>query len=145
MVNFKEETEYAISQLEKEIGYKLEIKEVALWLCPGCGEGYYDQEEAGEIDWDLAASKNFLDLGKDNPWEYDDGYGLQTFGGFITFSNCGDWLERKEYDGSEWWAVVRKPSLAKRRKEREEDERKRREWFEKNPDLLRDYEEDEGE
>ena len=143
-MNFKEETESVIKQLEEELGYKLEIDEVCFWLCPGCGEGYFDQEEGvNGIDWDLAASKNFLNLGKDDPWEYDDDYGLQMFGGFITFRNTGDWLERAEYDGSEWWAVRRKPTLARRRKDREEDGRKLKEWFEKNPDLLREREEEE--
>lgn len=143
-MNFKEETEYVISELEKELGYKLEINEVSIWLCPGHGKGYFDQEEGiGGIDWDMAASKNFLNLDKENPWEYDDGYGLQKFNGFITFTNTGHWIERREYDGSEWWEIVRKPSLSVKRKEKAEDERKRREWFEKNPDLLEGREDEE--
>jgi len=34
--------------------------------------------------------------------EYDDGYGSQELEGIVLFKD-GTWLEREEYDGSEWW------------------------------------------
>ena len=33
---------------------------------------------------------------------YDSGYGGQELFGIIVFKDC-TWLERHEYDGSEWW------------------------------------------
>ena len=41
--------------------------------------------------------------------EYDDGYGGQELYGTIVF-NDGTWLERGEYDGSEWWAYKNTPT-----------------------------------
>lgn len=39
---------------------------------------------------------------------YDSGYGTQYVYGFIVFTD-GTWLERMEYDGSEWWDNKRCP------------------------------------
>ena len=41
--------------------------------------------------------------------EYDDGYGTQQLGGMIAYSD-GSWLERREYDGAEWWELKRYPA-----------------------------------
>lgn len=41
-------------------------------------------------------------------YDYDNGYGEQYVFGFIVFTD-GTWLERMEYDGSEWWALRRAP------------------------------------
>lgn len=35
-------------------------------------------------------------------FDYDSGYGGQTLFGTVWFED-GTWLERGEYDGSEWW------------------------------------------
>lgn len=35
-------------------------------------------------------------------FNYDDGYGSQELFGVVWFKD-GTWLERNEYDGSEWW------------------------------------------
>lgn len=35
-------------------------------------------------------------------FDYNDGYGCQVVYGTIMLKN-GAWLEREEYDGSEWW------------------------------------------
>lgn len=35
-------------------------------------------------------------------FDYNNGYGLQVVYGTIMLKN-GAWLEREEYDGSEWW------------------------------------------
>jgi len=40
--------------------------------------------------------------------EYDDGFGGQELDGTIVFKD-GTWLERGEYDGSEWWEYKCKP------------------------------------
>ena len=39
---------------------------------------------------------------------YDNGYGSQYVFGFVVFTD-GTWIERKEYDGSEWWGSKRCP------------------------------------
>ncbi|MGD8306170.1 MAG: hypothetical protein PVF17_05920 [Ignavibacteria bacterium] len=41
-------------------------------------------------------------------FDYDNGYGGQEIFGWITFKD-NTWLERGEYDGSEWWNFKRKP------------------------------------
>lgn len=39
---------------------------------------------------------------------YDNGYGGQELFGYIVFTD-GTWLERAEYDGSEWWTYKQIP------------------------------------
>lgn len=41
--------------------------------------------------------------------EYDDGWGGQWLFGIVVFSD-GTWLERGEYDGSEWWEHKQLPT-----------------------------------
>lgn len=43
-------------------------------------------------------------------FEYDAGYGSQELFGCILFED-GSWLEREEYDGSEWWEYHRAPTV----------------------------------
>ena len=42
--------------------------------------------------------------------EYDDGWGTQELDGIVVFTDCS-WLERGEYDGSEWWEYRTTPSI----------------------------------
>jgi len=56
-----------------------------------------------EINWNKLPNEDIL--------FYDNGYGIAYWDGWITFKDTSDWLERKEYDGSEWWEWQRKPSL----------------------------------
>ena len=42
--------------------------------------------------------------------EYDSGYGSQNLYGVI-YCEDGVWIRRGEYDGSEWWEVMKYPSL----------------------------------
>jgi hypothetical protein len=44
-------------------------------------------------------------------FKYDNGYGGQEIGGFIVFKDK-TWLERREYDGSEWWEYFSTPEKA---------------------------------
>ena len=41
---------------------------------------------------------------------YDNGSGTQYLYGTIWCTN-GTWLEREEYDGSEWWKVIVYPTI----------------------------------
>lgn len=43
-------------------------------------------------------------------FNYDNDYGSQEVYGYVVF-NDGNWLERQEYDGSEWWEYQREPSF----------------------------------
>ena len=41
--------------------------------------------------------------------QYDAGYGTQELFGAVLFTDK-TWLERREYDGSEWWEFLRPPT-----------------------------------
>lgn len=43
-------------------------------------------------------------------FDYDSGYGSQYLFGFVLLSG-GEWLERRQYDGLEWWEKKSRPSL----------------------------------
>ena len=60
-------------------------------------QGYTDEDE----------QKFWNDI---RSYDYDNGYGEQYVFGFIVFTD-GTWLERMEYDGSEWWALRRAPKF----------------------------------
>lgn len=42
-------------------------------------------------------------------FSYDTGFGMQYIYGYILFSD-GSWLERREYDGAEWWKFMTLPT-----------------------------------
>lgn len=42
---------------------------------------------------------------------YDDGYGAQEIADDLVIVGDNWWLERMEYDGSEWWEFKEKPSI----------------------------------
>lgn len=43
-------------------------------------------------------------------FEYDEGYGAQQLFGTVWLEN-DEWLERNEYDGSEWWEYMKLPEI----------------------------------
>ena len=45
-------------------------------------------------------------------FEYDNGYGCQEVDGKIVFTD-NSWIQRGEYDGSEWWTYLRCPQWDK--------------------------------
>ncbi len=47
---------------------------------------------------------------KELDFEYNNGYGSQELSGLVWF-NDNSWLERGEYDGSEWWAYKEYPKI----------------------------------
>ena len=97
MTNFKQETMELIGDRKVDEYYLQNIK------CWSISEKPLYSGK-GNIDWDSI----FVD-----DLNYDKGYGLQCWSGWITFKDTPDWLERKEYDGMEWWVWRRKPSLEK--------------------------------
>lgn len=100
MENFKDETIGLIENIGKRYGITLEIDE-AYFIHNFAG----NYASKGGIDWDEC--EKTIGTG----FEYDDGYGRQYWDGFITFKNWDGWMERREYDGKEWWDVVIKPKL----------------------------------
>lgn len=117
-INFKKETIEAIAGREID-EFHLAFEPASCWddeIRSRVGvEAVY--EGTGEIDWNLAGEKFCLkelepDSDDETMWDYDAGYGSQLFYGWITFKD-GTWIERHEYDGSEWWEIFDKPSLAK--------------------------------
>lgn len=50
---------------------------------------------------------NFLDK---LDFEYNSGYGSQNLFGTVWLKN-GKWLDRGEYDGSEWWELREMPAI----------------------------------
>lgn len=58
-------------------------------------------------NWDNNQWLRFLE---DMRFTYDNGFGSQELYGYIWF-NDGSWLERAEYDGSEWWEYKTTPEI----------------------------------
>ena len=70
---------------------------------------YHDREllitlKHGYSEEDYATFLNAIDF------EYDDGFGGQELYGTVWLTN-GEWLERGEYDGSEWWDHNKLPEI----------------------------------
>ena len=132
MANFKSETEYVISQCvtKGQLPQNWEIDELLIYT-GGCDTLYYKQT-GGKIDWDAMAEALCIhgeNPHGEDPWDYDDGYGIETFCGWITFKDASVWIKREVYDGSEWWDTISKPRLsdwkqtiARWEEEREEDD-----------------------
>lgn len=57
-------------------------------------------------DYDISL-ENFLEIAKKT--EYDAGYGGQEILSDLKIVGKDWWLERHEYDGSEWWEYKEKP------------------------------------
>ncbi len=58
----------------------------------------------GHTDQEFEEFMNKMDF------DYDDGYGAQYIDGTVWFGD-GTWLNRREYDGSEWWEYLSTPKI----------------------------------
>lgn len=67
-------------------------------------EGESHLLRVGHSEKDLEDFLNGLDF------VYDNGYGGQELFGLVWLEG-GAWLERGEYDGSEWWEFKRTPTI----------------------------------
>ena len=65
------------------------------------------KESVLKINFTEEEYDNFL---KEIDFNYDNGYGGQELFGFVWF-NDGNWLERGEYEGSEWWEYKSCPQI----------------------------------
>ena len=100
---------------------KQELDKILRSLAPNqviCAELFFD-----ETPWDYEGSttKNFVlrehhshdefeEFLNNLDFDYDSGYGTQMLSG-IVWLESGIWLERGEYDGSEWWSVRHYPEI----------------------------------
>jgi len=107
MTNFKQETLELIGD-HKIDEYKLEYARD--WYL----STITSYKGKGEIPWD-EIPKSML--------SYDRGFGTQYWRGFITFKDTPDWLEREEYDGSEWWSWRSRPYLTQDEREKLDEKR----------------------
>lgn len=65
----------------------------------------------------ISAKCNWDEFAKQASFEYDNGYGSAKIPGDLIVAGDDWWLERAEYDGSEWWefkAVPAEPDLDSR-------------------------------
>lgn len=75
------------------------------------GTSWYSDKESNYIDLKIGYSEDDFNifLEKINR-EYDSGYGEQELFGEVWFDD-GTWLDRGEYDGSEWWNFQKVPEI----------------------------------
>lgn len=84
-------------------------------LCAKIQYETYDSEETikdlilkvGHTNEELQTFLNELDF------EYDSGFGSQELYGIVWLKDNEAWLERGEYDGSEWWSRKERPTITK--------------------------------
>lgn len=100
----------AVEELLIEVKNPSDIK--CLWI--GHEECYDENRDTSyrhifnlKIGW---TEQDWNKLLNDLDFEYDDGYGGQELFGIVWF-NDGSWLERGEYDGSEWWVYRTTPLI----------------------------------
>ena len=75
----------------------------------------FKDENDNWINWQNRKTRTFFGndlelLMQELDFEYNAGYGSQEIEGFISFTD-DTWLEREEYDGSEWWDFKQCPKL----------------------------------
>ena len=73
----------------------------------------WDSGPKANIDLQVNYSREDLEeFLKKLDFRYDSGFGGQELFGTVWFQD-GSWLERGEYDGSEWWAFKETPEIPK--------------------------------
>ena len=82
----------------------LELREPIICAQIILGEsGIYDEEDICRINLRLGYSEqDYAEFLRELDFTYDSGYGGQKLFGTVWLQNNA-WLERGEYDGSEWW------------------------------------------
>lgn len=71
------------------------------------GKAWTDVEWIGGKDFTISV-ENFKEIAKAT--DYDSGYGSQAIARDLVIVGNGWWLEREEYDGSEWWTFMTQPT-----------------------------------
>lgn len=95
MINFLKET---IEKLNENGKSESDV----LWVGRGIYYGFYNQtNEEYKSTWEDFKTKADFD--------YDDGYGGNVIAMDLIVVGKDFWLERHEYDGSEWWEFKTMP------------------------------------
>jgi hypothetical protein len=106
-MNAKEELLGKIEQINKWLGGTKIICATITHEPFGCWNDEHPKPHVlkqGHDDQDYMAFIASLDF------EYDSGYGSQELFGTVWFTN-GIWMDRHEYDGSEYWDIHRYPTI----------------------------------
>lgn len=98
--NLLEET---LEELENNNKNESDVLFVGFQMEDGCLVDYYTGKKH-RISWE-----KFKQLAK-NYW-YDSGYGCNEVSLSLVIVGDDWWLEREEYDGSEWWEFKQKPNI----------------------------------
>jgi hypothetical protein len=78
------------------------------------GPYYWDESHRKKIRLkEHSTHDDWLNFLEDLDFEYDSNYGSQQLFGTVWLSD-GTWLERYEYDGSEWWDHKAMPPIKAR-------------------------------
>tara|TARA_Y100000590_G_C15483766_1_gene925012 strand:- start:526 stop:834 length:309 start_codon:yes stop_codon:yes gene_type:complete len=89
--------------MAKANDYLPPMQEIKCAMISVCVNIYEDDESFVEAELSVGfTKKEYADFIKKLDVEYDDGYGTQELHGTIWLKD-GTWMERGEYDGSEWW------------------------------------------
>ena len=79
-------------------------------------ESYFTQDDQEDVETPAITLKKghteaeFDEFLSKLDFEYDAGYGTQYVFGYVWLTN-GVWMERGEYDGSEWWEWHKYPQI----------------------------------
>lgn len=79
-------------------------------------ESYFTQDDQEDVETPAIRLKQghteaeFNEFLSKLDFEYDAGYGAQYVFGYVWLTN-GVWMERGEYDGSEWWEWHKYPKI----------------------------------
>lgn len=90
----------------------INLKDETLEILNKYDKTWDDVEWVGSVSWNLTIDKNqFLTLADR---EYNNGYGGNEVPLDLVVVGKDFWLERHEYDGSEWWEfkqIPKKPAI----------------------------------
>ena len=112
MANAKTELLYNLTQLEKRKGRSIPIK--CATITRESYHWYNDEyvEDRKSIDLreghSIGEYEEFLHR---LDFQYDNGYGGQQVYGMVWLKEENTWMERGEYDGSEWWEYKKCPKV----------------------------------
>lgn len=105
MINAKEELLEILNHVKKMHGADVLCASIHFGSAASVslGENRFELKK-GYTDEEFAYFLSSLDF------EYKNGYGTQNLFGKVWLTN-GVWLDRGEYDGSEWWEHYKYPEL----------------------------------
>lgn len=105
MENAKKEFLTAVQELDDVLCAKIVYKDLSDFESHSCDKKLI--LKVGHTEKEMEAFLNELDF------EYDSGYSIQYLFGTIWLKSNEAWLERGEYDGSEWWEYKERPEITK--------------------------------